>query len=273
MNNPFTQVDHYPHKRPNIARIYDYILGGGHNFDVDRQVAQQMIALYPDMPLSFRVGRAFLRRVVTWLAHAGVDQFVDIGSGLPTEGNVHEIVHSVNPRAHVMYVDYDGVAVILSRTLLEDSQVEDRVIAIQADVRTPDAILMDPAAVRLIDFQRPVAVLLFLLLHFVPDDAQVIQLIRKIRDALPSGSYLALSQIALDESHHPQAEAARRQYAQSVTPIVSRTRQQITSLFTGFDLVEPGIVWLPQWHPESPDDLWAQEPERALALGGVGRKP
>jgi hypothetical protein len=266
-------IDPYPHERPNIARVYDYLLEGGHHFEADRTFAEQLCATYPDTPLNFRVNRAFLRRAVTWLTHAGIDQFIDIGSGLPTVGNVHEIAQGVNPRAQVVYVDNDGVAVILSQTLLKDSHVDNRVIAIQADARMPEAILRHPEVLQLLDFQRPIAVLMFSILHFFADDAQVAQLLSAFREVIPSGSYLALSHATLEEQRHTQAEAARQHYTKTVATAVSRTRQQITDLFAGVDLVEPGVVWLPQWHPESPNDLWVNEPERTLYLGGVGRKP
>jgi hypothetical protein len=273
MENPFTWVDPAPHRRPNIARIYDYFLGGGHNFEADRQVAAQLCAMFPDTPLNVRVNRAFLRRVVTWLAHAGIDQYIDIGSGAPTVGNVHEIAQGINPRSRIVYTDNDSIAVILSQTLARNSHVDDRVLAIQTDARMPEDILMHPAVLRLIDFQRPIAVLLLSVLHFLPDDAQVTRLLQTFRELLPSGSYLALSHATLEEQHQTHADAAWTYYTCNVATAVSRSRQHITDLFAGFDVIEPGIVWLPQWYPESPDDLWVHEPKRALYLGGIGQKP
>lgn len=256
--------------KPNPSRIYDYLLGGFHNFESDRQLAERFLSIFPDAALNARVNRAFLRRAVTFLAQQGIDQFLDIGSGIPTVGNVHEIVHQFNPAARVVYVDIDPVAVQHSRMLLEDN---DNVTAIQGDARDSAAILTHPEARRLLDFDRPVAVLLVSVLQFLPDDADVYRTIQTLRDTIVSGSYIAMSQGTFENAPAELVQQIEQLYAGSTTPAIFRSRGQIEACFAGLDLVEPGLVLLPLWRPETPHDLLLDQPERALLLGGIGRKP
>ncbi len=172
---------------PNPARMYDYILGGVHNTEADRIAAEQARAALPDMHLIFRANRAFLRRAVLYLATQGIDQFLDVGSGIPTVGNVHEIAHNVNEDARVVYVDVDPVAVQFSAAILRDNA---QATVIQADARDPASILGHPETRRLLDLDRPVALLLVSMLMFVPDDTEATGLVRAFRDALAPGSYL-----------------------------------------------------------------------------------
>src|SRR5918911_1136740 len=158
-----------PLDKPSAARMYDYYLGGSHNFELDRKMAEQAIALWPDLPLIMQTNRAFLRRAVNYLVSQGVEQFLDIGSGIPTVGNVHEVAQLANPSARVVYVDIDPITVAHSQAILQDVA---NVATIQADVRRPEQILGHPATRRLLDFERPMAVLLVALLHFIPDDAE-----------------------------------------------------------------------------------------------------
>jgi len=258
---------------PNPARMYDYILGGVHNTEADRIAAEQARAVLPDMHLIFRANRAFLRRAVLSLATQGIDQFLDVGSGIPTVGNVHEIAQNVNEDARVVYVDVDRVAVQLSAAILRDNA---RATVIQADARDPASILGHPETRRLLDLDRPVALLLVSMLMFVPDDAEAMGLVRAFRDALAPGSYLALSH-AVSEAVTPEA-AARGEtvYARADRPGRYRPRAQVEGFFAGFEVVEPGLVWLPLWRPEDWDDLGdplLTAPHRSVMVGGVGRKP
>ncbi len=178
--------------RPNPARIYDYALGGDANFTADRAAFDALSAVYPDSALVARANRAFLRRAVTVLAQAGIDQFLDIGSGLPTVGNVHTLAQAINPMARVVYVDTDPVAVRFSRQLLDRDKVP-HAAAIEADLRDSAAILAHPRARRLLDLSRPVALILAAVLPFIPDDDAALDAVRDITAALPAGSYLVIS--------------------------------------------------------------------------------
>ncbi|MEJ2211651.1 MAG: SAM-dependent methyltransferase [Anaerolineae bacterium] len=179
-----------PLDKPNPARIYDYLLGGYHNFEQDRAVAEQMVQIYPDLFLTAQVNRSFLRRAVTFLLAQGIDQFLDIGSGIPTMGNVHEVAQAANPEAHVVYVDVEPVAVAHGRTMLAGNE---RAAAIRADVREPEAILAHPEVKRLLDFERPVGLLMVALLHYVIDDAVAYRAVERLRRAMAPGSYMALA--------------------------------------------------------------------------------
>ncbi len=255
--------------RPNVARMYDYWLGGYHNFAVDRAAAEAVIAAHPDVRLMARVNRAFVRRVVAVLLARGVDQFLDIGSGLPTQGNVHELVAQATPAARVVYVDHDPVVVAHSQTLLAGTTTA---AAIQADARDPAAILDHPDTRRLLDFTRPVAVLLCAVLHFLPD-AEADGLVRALRTTMAPSSYLALSHGVNDPLPTDVVEDLSVLYARSSAPVSGRTRAQIERFVAGLDLVPPGIVYLPQWQPSGPDDIFLDEPARSAYLGGVGRQP
>jgi SAM-dependent methyltransferase len=253
---------------PSAARIYDYLLGGSHNFAADRDVAHKAIAAMPDVPVQAQANRAFLRRAVQYLSAAGIDQFLDIGSGIPTLGNVHEVAQRANAGARVGYVDLDPVAVAHGRALLTG---DDRTAVIQEDIRRPDRILGHPELRAVLDLDRPVAVLLMAILHVIPDADDPVGLVARLRDALVPGSYLAIAH-GTDESRPAEAEELRRLSEKTATPLTLRTRAGVTRLFAGWDLVEPGLVWAPEWHPDSPDDVGAH-PELSSNLVGVGRKP
>ena len=258
---------------PNPARIYDYLLGGKDNYPADREVAEQVVAVAPVTREVVRDNRAFLRRAVGFLTEeAGVRQFIDLGSGLPTHGNVHEIAQAIAPDARVVYVDNDAMVVTHSRALLAD----DNTITVQADLREPDAILGHPEVRKLIDFDRPVALLLLAILHFVPDDQDPHGIVARFRDLLPAGSYLALSHSTRDVPVRPDMTPAemtemgtkvQRLYQMTTTLIVPRTRTQVERFFDGFDLVDPGLVEIQRWRPDR---------QRSMLpggfYGGVGRK-
>ncbi|MBU0492809.1 MAG: SAM-dependent methyltransferase [Chloroflexi bacterium] len=249
--------------------MHDYLLGGYHNLEIDRQMVDQLLAFYPEGRLSAHASRAFLRRVVRFLVAQGIDQFLDIGSGIPTAGNVHETAQALNPAAHVVYVDIDPVAVAHSRAILAENR---QAIAIQGDARQPGAILAHPGVQDLLDWDRPVAVLLLNLLHYVVDDQQAQQVVRTLSDALVPGSYIAISHGTRDGATPEQTARAEQIAAASRAPNRYRSHDEILALFAGLDLVEPGLVYLPLWHPEGPDDVLLNEPVQALIFGGVGRK-
>jgi SAM-dependent methyltransferase len=254
--------------RPSASRIYDVWLGGSHNFAVDREVARQTLAVWPEAARYARANRAFLRRVVRFCMAAGVRQFLDIGSGIPTVSNVHEVAHAVDPSARVVYVDIDPVAVAHSRAILAGNE---RTAVLQADVRQGQDILDRVRADGLLDLDQPVAVLLVALLHFVPDGDDPWHAVATLRDGLCSGSYLALTQGASGDG--PDAdEQVMELYRRTPTPLTPRDRGQTERFFTGFELVEPGLVNLPDWRPDA-DEQVDDRLRNAVFFAGVGRKP
>ena len=259
--------------RPNAARIYDYLLGGAQNFTVDRAAAEHVLDNYPDAALAARANRAFLRRAVAFLAGQGIDQFLDIGSGLPTVGNVHEVARGVNPRARVVYVDNDPVAVRYSRELLaEDGEGARGVAVIEADLRDPAAILGHPTTRRLLDLRRPIGLLLVAVLHFIRDDDEARRAVGAFREALAPGSYIVLSHATLDGLPADVIARFEAIYRRSSNPTIARPRARIEALFEGVAVVEPGLVLTPLWRPDATRDPLADEPVRAAVLAGVGRK-
>ena len=258
---------------PNPARIYDYFLGGKDNFPADREVAEQVVAIAPVARDIVEDNRAFLRRAVRLLAgEAGIRQFIDLGSGLPTQGNVHEIAQAVAPDARVVYVDNDAMVVTHSRALLAG----DNTAAIEADLRDPDSVMRHQEVRELIDFDQPIALLLMAILHFVPDDEDPYGIVARFRDALPAGSYLALSHGTRDiparPDMSPEAMAemgakVERLYQLTTASLVTRTHAQVERFFDGFDLLDPGLVEIQLWRPDEADALLP-----GGFYGGVGRK-
>jgi hypothetical protein len=259
--------DGVPADRPNAARIYDYLLGGYHNFQVDRVAAERLMQVHPDVRTAAMVNRAFLRRCVQFLVEEGIEQFLDIGSGIPTVGNVHEIAQAANPAACVVYVDVDPIAVAHSRALLEDNP---HAIALQADARQPEAILMHAEVGGFLDFSRPLAVLLLAVLHLLPDDDQAYHTVRTLRGAVAPGSYLAISHPTLEDCPPHLLKQINALTATSPSRYRYRTRAPIVRFFEGLALVEPGLVHTPLWRPEGPDDLFLEKPEQAFCMGGIG---
>ena len=255
--------------KANIARVYDYWLGGSHNFRADQDAARTLIAVEPNTRAIIRANRAFLGRAVRFLAaEAGIRQFLDIGSGIPTEQNVHQIAQKAAPGSRVVYVDNDEVAVAHSRLLLEEDP--DATI-ILADLREPAKILADPETQLLIDFTQPVALLLVAVLHFVPDSAGPAQILATLGQALMPGSYLVICHSCRD-ARPDLADPAETVYGSRVAgELCLRTRDQIASLFDGFSLVDPGLVWIPQWRPDSPADV-PDDPQQYWGLVGVGKR-
>lgn len=253
--------------RPSGSRVYDYFLGGMHNFEIDRQLADQISALSPQVGETMRANRKMLRRCVRFLIDAGITQFLDIGSGIPTVGNVHEIAQEQNPDARVLYVDIDPVAVAHSAAIL-DSNTNASII--QADFCDPDSILNHPETRRLLDFDKPIAVLILGVIHFVPDDADPASRVAQLRDAVAPGSYLAIVH-ATQDGQPPEVLEAQKLSGRTSTEINLRTGEQISEYFDGLTMVEPGLVHLPLWRPESPEDV-GPHPELTGAYGGVGSK-
>lgn len=259
-------------KPATAARIYDYYLGGTHNFPADREAAARMIAIFPQLPATTRVGRAFLRRSVRYIAERGVHQFLDLGSGIPTEGNVHEVVDAAVPDARVVYVDIDPVAVAESLAILEGS---DRHLAMWGDLRNPRSILDSPEVRRILDFDQPIGLLLLGVLHFVPDDDVAYEAVSTLVSALAPGSYLAISHLTFDEQSFARSDvdSGKDVYRQqTTTPVGERTRAQFERFFDGLELVDPGVTWPPLWHP-APDDPteFRDDPRGSAAYVGVGR--
>lgn len=254
---------------PSAARMYDYFLGGAHNFAVDRRAAEKVIAVHPDFPLMMRANRAFVRRAAAHLASQGVTQFLDIGSGIPTVGNVHEVVQQVQPAARVVYVDIDPIAVAHSETMLAGNP---NAAIIQADARDTATLLQHPTVRQFLDWEQPLAILLVAVLHFIIDDAEAGRIVATARQALPTGGYLAISHGTSDTVTAEASQQLLGRYATTDNPTTTRSRTQVEAFFAGLDLVPPGIVFPPLWRPESPDDLLLDEPARSAIWAGVGRK-
>jgi hypothetical protein len=254
-------------QRPNAARMYDYYLGGTANFAVDQEAAEAGLRASPHARDYARANRAFLGRAVSYLAQAGIDQFLDLGSGIPTLGNVHEIAQRHNPAARVCYVDLEPVAVAHSRLLLADNEL---VSVTQADVRDPQAVLTAPAVTALIDFSRPLAIIAVAILPFVPDQREATELVATYRDACVPGSYLAVTHIAALAASAAEVVAAEEVMARTPTPVRWRGPEEIGQLLEGYELVPPGLVPTPTWRPdEAPRHT---EIGKANAYAAVGKR-
>jgi hypothetical protein len=255
--------------RPTPARMYDYYLGGKDNFAVDREAAEQVLSAAPEVRVLATENRAFLGRAVRFLAaEAGIRQFVDVGTGLPTQGNVHEIAQAVDPAARVVYIDNDPIVRVHAKALLPS---DGTTAVVEADMRDPGPILQHPDLRNLIRFDEPVAVLFMSVLHFIADEHDPYGIVAAFRDVTVPGSYLALSHITVPEQNADAAEAAAAVYKNRATsPAVLRSPKEVQALFDGYDLVDPGLVFLPQWRPDRPAD--ARDAESVWMLSGVGRK-
>jgi O-methyltransferase involved in polyketide biosynthesis len=252
---------------PSVARIYDYLLGGKDNYAVDREAAARFAELVPEVPKIARANRQFLARAVRFLAQAGIRQFIDLGAGLPTAPNVHEVARSVIPDARVVYVDHDPVVLAYGNALFA---TDDGVIVVGADLRDHQAVLGSPEVARLIDFSEPFAVLILAVLHFISDEENPGQLVAGYRDRIPPGGYLVISAGSSEGDQDPEAdERLRELYRGAGSPIVGRSAAEVTEFFAGCELAEPGVVQLARWRP---DTLAEAQTTRIYMLGGVGRK-
>ncbi|WP_433241059.1 SAM-dependent methyltransferase [Streptosporangium sp. CA-135522] len=252
---------------PSVARLYDYYLGGKDNFAADRAAAEEILSIAPEVRVAARENRAFLGRAVRFLAETGIEQFLDIGTGLPTRGNVHEVVHQIAPEARVVYVDNDPIVLAHARALLRGARNE--VLVSSGDLRQPEEILKSPEIQEHLDFSKPVAVLLVAIMHFITKSDDPGRIVATLRDAVPPGSYLVLSHGSRD-SRPAAVNKGVKVYKRANSPLVLRSRQEILELFDGFELVDPGLVWLPEWRPE--DCLPYDDPSQALIMCGVGKK-
>jgi hypothetical protein len=250
------------------ARMYDYMLGGHHNFAIDREYAERAEQVLPGVRKIAHANRAFLGRAVQWLIGAGIRQFLDIGSGIPTLGNVHEVAERVAPEARVMYVDIDPVAVAHTQAILAGNP---RVRVLQEDLRRPRHIVDHTDVTGLLDFSQPIAVMMVSVLHFIPESDDPYAIVGQLRDAVVSGSYIALSHSTLTPELAETFETVRQMSQSGPAPLHFRSPEQIARLLDGLDVVEPGIVPINDWHPD-PDDEDDSEYQMGY-LAAVGRKP
>jgi len=251
--------------RPSIARIYDYLLYGKDNFAVDRAAAEKLMESRLDPRRMALANRGFLVRAVRFMARQGLAQYLDLGSGLPTSPSVHEVARDTIPGARVVYVDHDPIVVAHNDALLA---TRDGVITIRGDVRDPDAVLGHEALGACLDFTRPVAMLLMSVLHFISHDEGASRIIARFRERMAPGSYLALSVGTSDGADPEMLAEATRTYAGARMPFTLRSRAQIMELLDGFELVEPGLVSLPEWRPEFNTD---RKPLPGPTLGAVAQ--
>ena len=259
--------------KPHPARVYDYFLGGKDNFAADREVARQALAVAPSFRTAVRENRAFLGRAVRYLAQeAGITQFLDLGSGLPGVGNVHEVAQAVRPGARVVYVDNDPIVLAHGRALLT-STPEGRCAYLKADIRDPEYILSHPVTTGTLDFSRPVALILNAVLHFFADDEAPGKIAETLLAALPSGSHVAASHGTAEYSPRQRVEGGVRAYQQGGMPVHMRDSSEFADLaFKGLTLVPPGVVVVSEWRRE-PDSAIPPPAEEVGINGAVARKP
>jgi len=252
---------------PNVARIYDHLLGGKDNFAADREAARRLLAAVPDAGRAAQANRVFLARAVRFLAaEAGIRQFLDVGTGLPTQGNVHEIAQATDPRTRVVYCDNDPMVVVHANALLADNLT---VVASQADLRDPDYLFTLPVTRTLIDISQPLGVLLVAVLHFLPDGDDPWALIDRIKHRLAPGSYIVISHVTGDGISAEAVRAAAEVYQGASAPGVARSHEEIARFFTGLEMAEPGLVEVSAWRAPLP----ARWPRPVLFFAGIGRKP
>ncbi|MFG2869286.1 SAM-dependent methyltransferase [Streptomyces sp. NPDC048338] len=254
---------------PSVSRMYDFYLGGSHNFEVDRDAARKAMEFMPGLPKIMQANRAFMRRAVRHAVDSGVTQFLDIGSGIPTFGNVHEVAQAASPDARVVYVDHDPVAVAHSRAVLEGNA---GAAVVAADLRKPREILRSPEVTGLLDLERPLALLLVAVLHFLEDEDEPQRAVTELLDALAPGSLVILTHASYEGIPLPedQAGGAVGVYRNIRNPLVMRSREEIARFFDGCELVEPGLVSMPDWRPDSPAE--EEDPYAFSGFAGVGRK-
>lgn len=255
------------------ARIYDYILGGKDHYPADREAGDAMCREWPALPVHMRANRDWMHRAVRWLAaEAGIRQFLDIGSGIPTSPNIHEIAQSAAPDTRVVYVDNDPLVLKLSAGLL-NSTPEGRTAYVEADMRDPAAILGSRQFRETLDLAEPVALTVIAIVHFMLDEHDAVGIVRRLLEPLPAGSYLAMS---IGTAEFAPAEVGRvaREYAARDMPMRLRTHSEAAEFFTGLDLVDPGIVQVHKWHPDDTGALGDRIRDEDIAMyGAVGRKP
>ena len=257
--------------RAHGARIYDYVLGGKDNYELDRKAAEASLAAWPAMGISMRANRAFMHRVGRFLAaERGIRQFLDIGTGIPTKPNLHEVVQAVAPEARIVYVDNDPIVLAHARALMT-STPQGRTDYIDADMRDPDAILDAPQLRETLDLDQPTALTLIAMLHFIEDDEEAFRVVRRVIDVLPSGSYFAAT-IATDEFAPEPLAGVRAEYHAHGEALRFRTKAQALQFFEGLQLEDPGLVQVHKWRPD-PDCIGRIGDADVAMYGAVGRKP
>jgi O-methyltransferase involved in polyketide biosynthesis len=251
---------------PHSARLWNYWLGGKDNFAADRAVADQILAMVPEMVASARADRAFLGRVVRYFAaEVGIRQFLDVGTGIPTANNTHEVAQRLAPSSRIVYVDNDPLVLVHARALLT-SHPEGRTDYLDVDLREPDKVVA--AARRTLDFDQPIAVTMLGILNFIPDDDEAIRLVGKLVEAIPPGSYVAISHPTTEINGETMQAALRLWNEGPAAKMVLRSAEQVKRLFGNLEMVEPGVVTCSRWHP----DAGAEDAEPVPHYGGVGRK-
>lgn len=270
-HRPAWAPDEVDIERPSAARMYDFYLGGSYNFAADRALAEENLRNWPDMPHIARANRDFLHRAVAYLSSMGVDQFLDLGSGIPTGGNTHDVALALNPMARTVYVDMDPVAIAHSIVLLQDVP---NATVVHADLRDVDAVMKHSVVPDFLDLSRPVGVILLAVLHFVSLEDDAPGLVRAYRDATAQGSYLAVSHGTAD--YQPaNARGASEVYTRASHRLTFRSRTEVAELFTGYELADPGLVDIIHWRPDlagGPDPLGG-DVARYSGYVAVGRKP
>ncbi|GAB3486222.1 SAM-dependent methyltransferase [Nocardiopsis coralliicola] len=251
---------------PSSARLYDYFLGGKNNYAVDREAADRMLAAVPEIRMWAHANRAFLRRAVDLMCAEGVDQFLDIGAGLPAQGPVHEVAREHSPEARVVYVDNDPVVRAHADALLVDRP--DRTAVVDADMRNPDALFAHAGLRERIDLSRPVGVLMIAMLHFVRDEQEPFALLDRYLEHLPAGSFVAISH-AENDTHPERARFMEEMYQATSSPGQIRPQAEVRRFFDRLTLLEPGVVHLADWRPR-PDEPY-YDPDQVWAVCGVGR--
>ncbi|HVW42555.1 MAG TPA: SAM-dependent methyltransferase [Amycolatopsis sp.] len=263
----------------NIARVYDYFLGGTSNWAIDRALGDELLAAVPIIGMLARINREFLNRAVRYSVRHGIKQFLDLGSGIPTVGNVHEVAGRLEPDTRCVYVDCEPVAVAHAEILLEDQGDAQRHAVLHADLRDTKAVWKQALATGVLDPSQPVGLLMVSVLHFLDPQEEVSAVVREYRDLLPSGSHLIMSHASLDGVHDEQRrqfELGGEMYGASGNPVFPRQPEVIRAYFGDFELVEPGLVWLPEWHRDAgaqrESARIADNPAACCCLGGIGVK-
>jgi hypothetical protein len=251
---------------PSVARMYDFFLGGKDNFAVDRELAEEILQRVPETRDIARANRRFLGRAVEFLARSGIHQFLDLGTGLPSQNNVHEVAQRIRPDARVVYVDNDPIVLAHARALLSDDA---STMVIQEDVREPERILAHPSVQQMLDFSQPVAVMCVAVLPFVTDQEDPWSIVSALTEHLVPGSHLTVSQTTFETLPAEDVALLQEKYRNASAPVTLRSREAITRFFDGFDLIDPGLVPLTEWRA---DDQERAQPAGDWMLAGVGRK-
>jgi hypothetical protein len=267
VDRPSWAPDEVDLDRPSVARVYDYYLGGSHNFAADRAFAEEAVRQMPEMPRIMQGNRAFLRRSVRYLRSCGIRQFVDLGSGIPTVGNAHEVAQADDPSVAMVYVDIDPVAVAHSRAILDGNPYT---AAVSGDLRAPSDVLADPALTKLIDFAEPVGFLFNAVLHFIPDEDEPARIVAEYVAAAAPGSHVAVSHAGTAPHIGTRIDGLVSHYQRSPSPLIMRSAEEVRLLLGDLTLVEPGVVSLGAWRPDA--NSGPVDPAHLLGSCAVGRK-